>query len=243
VLPPRPPLDYPQDFPLEEYATNVGLFLADRASRKGLRQDAGPTAHSLNLLPERHRPRQLPVLQTAIFITLLLLAIHPFNVSDLVDAKLREKQAISQDLQELKAQERNHDRLLASHQENKNVLENTTGQSQKLESRLDTLQEEMDTLLARLVTITSLALPPNVELSGVAPLGDGYSLSGSASSYAEALQYVNNLKTYPVFQDAKALRVEGSGGTNPEGGVGRISFQIRVSLPEEPTSEDGDSSK
>lgn len=243
VLPPQPPLDYPQDFPLEEYAANMGLFLADRFSRKGQKQDSGQTAHSLNLLPERHRPRQLPVLQAAVFITLLLLAVHPFNVSNLVDAKVMEKQAISRDLQELKAQERNHDLRLASRQESKKVLENTTGQIQKIESRLETLQEDMDTHLARLVTMTSLALPPNVELAGVAPLGDGYSLSGSASSYTEALQYVNNLKTYPVFEDARALRVEGSGGTNPEGGVGRISFQIRVSLPEEPTSEEGDSAK
>ena len=99
----------------------------------------------------------------------------------------------------------------------------------------------MDTLLNRMVTMTSLALPPNVELSGVAPLGDGYSVSGCASSYSEALQYANNLKTYSVFEDARVLRVEGSGGTNPESGVGRISFQIRVSLPEEPSSEDSNS--
>jgi Tfp pilus assembly protein PilN len=237
VQPPRPPLRYPQDFPLEEYATSVGLFLADQTSRKDQRQASGQNAHALNLLPERHRPRRLPVLQAAVFIILLLLAIHPFNVSDLVDAKLREKQAISRDLQELKQREQSHDRLLASRQESKNVLENTTGQAQKLESRLGTLQEEMEILLARLITMTSLALPPNVELSAVAPLGDGYSLVGSASSYAEALQYVTNLKTYPVFGDAKVLRVEGSGGTNPEGGEGRVSFQVKVSLPKEPDPE------
>jgi prefoldin subunit 5 len=183
----------------------------------------------------------LPVLQAAVFITLLLLAIHPFNVSNRVDAKLLEKQAISRDLQALKAQERNYDRLLASHQENTDALENTAGEIQKLESHLDTLAEEMDTLLERMVTMTSLALPPNVELSGVAPLGNGYSVSGSASSYGEALQYANNLKTYSLFEDARVLRVEGSGGTNPEESVGRISFQIRVSLPEEPSSKEADS--
>jgi Tfp pilus assembly protein PilN len=221
----------------------VGLFLADRLSRKGQGQDSGQTAHSLNLLPERHRPRPFPILQAAVFITLLLLAVHPFNLSAWVDARVLEKEAISRNLQELKGQERNHDRLLASHQESKNALESTAGQTQKLESHLDSLQEEMDTFLTRLITMTSLALPPNVELAGVAPLGDGYSLSGSASNYAEALQYVNNLKTYPIFENARALRVEGSGGTNPEGGVGRISFQIRVFLPKELNLEDGDSSK
>jgi Tfp pilus assembly protein PilN len=167
----------------------------------------------------------------------LLIAIHPFNASNLVDAKLREKQTISQNLQELKAQERKHTLLLASHQKNINTLESATEQTQKLQSRLDTLQDEMDTLLARMITITSLALPPDVELSAVVPQGNGYSLSGSASSYSEALEYASNLKAYPVFADAKALRLEGSGGTNPEGGAGRISFQIKVLLPEEPGAE------
>jgi hypothetical protein len=236
VLPIKPLVSHPSDFPLPEYATNVGLFLADRAVNDRQAPESLTGARPLNLLPERHRPRPIPALQTGVFTLLLLLAIYPMNVIDLVDAKLAEREQLSRQLQSLQKQEQSFNVLLTSHRENNAQLEDANSQIIELEDRLEDLDTDMDILLARLSTITETAPPPGVELSGVAPLGADFSVVGSASSHAEALRYVANLRGNPLFEDARIMRIDGAGGANPDGS-NTVSFQIKVFVPQESQPE------
>lgn len=241
VLTIAPPIRYPEEFPLGEYATNVGLFLADRVGNA--MEASGPSGgtNPLNLLPRRHRPRPVPVFQASIFVILILLAVHPYNVTDRVDAKIQERDAIAEELQSLRRQERRHDVLLTSYQESNAELESAREFNAKLETQLETLQADIDLLLARLSTMTDSALPPGVELSSVAPLGREFSVVGIASSHAEALRYAANLRDSPLLEEARIVRVEGPGGANPHA-ISTVSFQIRVAVPLEknPEPEDGE---
>ena len=81
-----PPIKCPEGFPVEQYATNVGLLLADRVQPEKVDKDRDQQAPALDLLPKRHQPIPLPTFQTAVFVTLLLLALHPFNLTDFVQA-------------------------------------------------------------------------------------------------------------------------------------------------------------
>jgi hypothetical protein len=241
VLTIKPLLRYPEDFPLSEYATNLGLLLADRGgnTRRGSEPSGDP--QPLNLLPRRHQPKAVPVFPAVVFIILILLAIHPFNITTKMEAKVQERDAISRQLQALKGQEKSHDLVLTSYHESNTQFEAASNEISNLETRLDDLDVEMSTLLARLSTITDVALPAGVSLSGVAPLGADFSLVGTASSHADALRYAANLKESPLFADARVIRVDGSGGANPDSGTS-VSFQIRVSVPQ-PEDPEEDTSR
>jgi hypothetical protein len=241
VLTIKPALRYPEDFPLSEYATNLGLLLADRGDSTRRGSEPSGNSQPLDLLPRRHRPKAVPLFPAAVFIILILLAMHPFNISTKMEAKVQERDAISRQLQALKVQEKSHDLVLTSYQEGNAQFEAARSEISGLETRLDELDVEMGILLARLSTITDTALPAGVTLSGVAPLGPDFSLVGTASSHAETLRYAANLKESPLFADARVIRVDGSGGANPDTSTS-VSFQIRLSVPqaEEP---DEDASK
>ena len=67
-----PPIECPEGFPIEQYATNIGLLLADRVQPREQGKDQNQKAPALDLLPKRHQPIPLPTFQAAIFVTLFL---------------------------------------------------------------------------------------------------------------------------------------------------------------------------
>ena len=75
VLPFEPPMEYPDHFHPSEYAANLGLALADQSRTKPRSSTSSHGVPSVNLLPERHLPRSLPVRPTAIFVALLLFGV------------------------------------------------------------------------------------------------------------------------------------------------------------------------
>ncbi|MCH7625668.1 MAG: hypothetical protein IIC83_07065, partial [Chloroflexi bacterium] len=75
---------YPEHFPPQEYAVNIGLALGDRARtklRNKIKGDRGPT---INLLSDRHLPRPWPVWPAASFMTILMLVVLAINFTPLV---------------------------------------------------------------------------------------------------------------------------------------------------------------
>lgn len=222
----NPDLSYPEDFPVEEYAINLGLFLTDQGGNSQGNKNPGQPP-TLNLLPIRHSPSPLPVFQASVFVILLLLLIHPFNVVGKVDAKILEKESISRELQQLRAQERAIDIVLAGHQENQAALDEVSVQADELGSQLSTLQEEVGTLLEQLTSITGLASDQDITLTAVSPEGETFSLVGSAGSHAKALQYVLSLRDHPLFEDARLMQIDGLGGASQSNDT-VVYFQITV---------------
>lgn len=222
-----PPLQYPENFPVDEYAINIGLFLTDQLDRS--RENKGSRKSlALNLLPKRHLPNALPVLQAAVFLILILLAVHPINIMGKVEAKILEKDSVSSEVSLLRGQQRRLTSALSSFQENQAELEVVSRQADNLDTQLDTLKDRLTTFLNQISTITRVASAQDISLTGVTPRGtEGFSLGGSAGSHAELLTYVQTLRDDPLFEDALVLNVGGTGGADPSND-GEVTFSVQV---------------
>ena len=60
---------------------------------------------------------------------------------------------------------------------------------------------------------------------------------GGAQSYAEALRYAANLRSYGVFEDARMVQIQGDGGQEANED-GLASFRIKITLPVEDEPEE-----
>ena len=216
----------------------MGLFLADRVEARGSQEESARAVPALDLLPQRHRPKPLPVLQTAIFMTLALLAVHPFDFTQLVNGKQLEAQTVTRNLRDLRSQEQKHNLILARHQEDQTGFDDAQTQGLALSSLQEDLKQDMDTLLTMLDVITDDAKPDNISLTTIAPLGVNWSVRGSAPIYEEALKYAAKLKGYPVFEDARAIQVQGSEAIGVESSEGLVSFLLKVVLTEKDEPEE-----
>ncbi len=105
-------------------------------------------------------------------------------------------------------------------------------QEAALESGLSQLKLEMDSLLARLETITGGALPTGVQLTSLVPGKEGISLAGTADSYEAVLQYAANLRGSSHFGGAWVVQAGGSGD-------GTFGFTVLAVIPQ-PVAEDED---
>ena len=232
-----PPIECPEEFPIEQYATNVGLLLADRIQPQERDDDWDQKAPALDLLPKRHRPIPLPTFQAAVFFTLFLLAAHPFNLTEWIQAKELQTQVVSRELRDLQQQEKKHDIVLIDHQQSQSGYESARDQTVELQALMADLRGSVDTLLTRLDIITRQAKPDNVSLIAVAPSGENLTVMGGARSYAQALRYAANLRAYDVFEDARTVQIQGEGGQEA-GEANIVSFQIKITLPVEDEPEE-----
>ena len=75
VLVAAPPLEYPDGFPIAEYATNAGLGLLYQARSGGAPTGDRPSGASISLLSERHVQAPFPFVPIAAFVVLVLFAV------------------------------------------------------------------------------------------------------------------------------------------------------------------------
>ena len=150
-----PPIACPEGFPIEQYVSNVGLLLADRVQAQESDNDRHQRAPALNLLPKRHRPLPLPTSQAAVFLTLFLLALHPFDLADWIQGQELETQVVSRELRDLQQQEKKHDVILMDHQQSQSGYESAREQTVELQNRVADSRGSVNTLLTRLDIITA----------------------------------------------------------------------------------------
>lgn len=239
-LPPfEPPLDYPQDFPVADYAVNLGLALAHWSRSKswikpgvlspGLLSKGGSrSALAINLLPERHLPKPLPVWPVAAVATLLFFGVAALGASSEVQALTAEASALSVQKDTVERQERQFRLKLASAKSAQQKNQAVRQEISALSSSLDGLSREMDTLLAQLQAITKGALQGSLQLTNLSPKGNGFTLSGVANRREDVLKYTANLRTRKLFSDARLLKVEASESSGLSGPVQPVRFQIRL---------------
>ena len=189
-----PPLVYPEHFPPGEYATNVGLILAEEVWRRTRGKTTPYEAPALNLLPERHLPKRLPAKQAAVFTGMLLLGAVAFQVSDRVDAVSAEQATLSDRLSQLNRQERARRLSSGTAQATESQIRAAAGLTASLESHLSNFNDELDAKIERLDVLTRTAMPPGVSVSSFGRGGDGYSFGGSAPTVEAAIQYMKNLR-------------------------------------------------
>ena len=229
-----PPLLYPEHFPPGEYATNVGLILAEEVWGKTRGKTTPYEAPALNLLPERHLPKRLPAKQAAVLTGMLLLGAVAFQVSDRVDAVSAEQLTLSERLSELNRQERAQRLLSGTAQATASQIRVAASLTGYLEAHLSNFNDELDAALERLDVLTRTAIPPDVSVSSFGQQGDGYAFGGSAPTVEAAIQYMKNLRDSGLFTEAMLHQVTISGeeaALSPDGEpILPISFQASVKV-------------
>lgn len=228
------PLRYPPGFMPAEYAANLGLYLADRSGLKGWKSASRNQPPGLNLLPKRHLPSPLPVLPAAVFVVLLMLGFGAFVVTGLVDGLVREKHALTVQLDALQRQTKQHREMVEEHLKLNQSLQTADVEAAALEGHLGEWRSDMDILLARLAALTQGTLPPGMILSGLNPEGGGLAVAGTAASHKDVLQYAARVRASGLFFDAQVTGVEGS-GENVDGG--RVTFRVLATIPDPAVSD------
>ena len=232
VLPFAPAVGYPDDFPQDAYAANLGLFLADQARTKRWGKSNRATGPALDVLPQRYRPRPLPVLPIGVFtalfplVGLAVVITGPVNdeVGDSDQLSLRRDNAQNEERAELATQVERLGR--------QGALDDARLQARESESGLGQLKSNMESLLNGLVAITGGTSPFGVELSSVAPNEEGFAMSGTAVSYNAVFAYAGHLRASDLFEEVSILQLSGSGG-------GTVAFSLVASVPQ-PVEEEED---
>ena len=232
-----PPLVYPEHFPPGEYATNVGLILAEEVWRRTRGKTTAYEAPALNLLPERHLSKPLPAKQAAVFIGMLLLGAVAFQVSDRVDAVSAEQATLSERLSRLKGQERSQRLLSGTAQATESQIRAAASLTENLEAHLSSFNDELDVTLERLDLLTRTAIPPGVSVASFGQDGQGYGFGGLAPTVEAAIQYMKNLRESGLFGRAMLHQVTISdvsdASLGPDGEpASPITFQASVKLPD-----------
>lgn len=218
VEPFSPDLDCPEGFSPTEFAPNIGLHLAGQSKN----------ISAQNVLPDRHRPKPLPILQTGVFAGLLALIYVAVLLTGWVSGVSDEKGILSSRLDIREGQARDYRLAVARQRVVDQKIADADLELLDLESQIVLFGEDMDTLLSRMGDITNNAVTSNVELSRVVPIPEGFSLSGSSGSYSDVLGYTAMMRSSLLFDDATVLQVADSSG-----GLLGFTIVVTVSAPVE----------
>ena len=90
LLPVSPPLTWPEEFPVGEYAANVGLAILDQRRPQWWRRVPQKGSSGLSLLSERHLPIPIPFIPVAAFLAIALLGVTAFNLTPSVKERVVE---------------------------------------------------------------------------------------------------------------------------------------------------------
>ena len=228
------PLAFPDHFPAHEYAASLGLALADRARLKPGKVMNGQRRPSVNLLPERHVPRPIPVQATATFGLLFAMSYLAFSMSRVVDM---EKSRAG----EILSQATTVEQEVRSRQVTKGIVDAVAKKKEAAEqvrtvlrSHLARWDEELSTQQRRLELVTRELLPRRVSLATVAQQGDTFTLSGVADSPELVLQYAASIRSADVFTSVRVVKMDGAASNplaGPEGSLPLVAFQIKAVQP------------
>ena len=221
VLPLSPNVKHPDEFPIAEFATNVGLALLARGRIRTWRGASGPEVVSLDLLSERHIPTPLPMAQVALFLILALFAVTAFNLTPRVTAVSADAKEKADELVSMKKRARDHRISLGNAALLQREARDIRRQTLLMKSRVEDLTEEIETFKVsfdRIEEIIQKTRPDNVEVSNFTPKEDAFVLSATAPTLDAAIKYANNIRASPLFTNFDVdVRQVGSGGARSPG--------------------------
>ena len=214
ILPLSPPVVFPEGFPIAEFAPNIGLaLLASGGSKVGGKTSEHGTA-SVNLLSRRHVPAPIPFGIIGVFLALAVLAGGAFYLTPAVIEKTDDALAATTQLEEKEQDDRLHQSRLRKARTVQNEGRDIHQLTLELKSRLDTLTDEMATLgdwFERVDTITEKTRPPGVQVNGLTPSGNEFTLAAEAPTLQDAIKYAANIRDSGLFTDVDLLHVQSTG--------------------------------
>ena len=235
ILSVSPPVVYPEDFPIAEFSTNVGLAVVDSERPKWWRQVSDQGTSTLNLLSERHVPTPTPFVQIATFLVMLLFAVNAFNITPRVNELVGEAAAKADQLEKMEDLGRSYRLKVAISGGLQDEARGMRQMTLEMESRLAELEgglAELGEWFQRIDTITEKTRPPTVTVSGLTPKGDQFTLSGTAPSLGDAIEYAENIRDSGLFVNVRLAQLGGGGAsvTLPESGAGAGNLGLLAGL-------------
>ena len=231
VLPFAPTVGYPDDFPQDTYAANLGLFLADQARTKRWGESNGAIGPALDVLPQRYRPRPLPVLQIGVFVALFLLVGLAVVITGPVNDKVSDADQLSLSRDQAQTDESDQLEIQVARLGEQRELEEAQQLAVGMESGLAQLQLNTDSLVNGLKAIIERTSRFGVALSSVTHPEGAFDLAGNAGSYNEVFAYADDLRALDLFEEAAIRQLTGSG-------EGTVAFSLLASVPQPPDEEE-----
>jgi type IV pilus assembly protein PilM len=213
-------LKCPVDFPVSQYAVNIGLALKGLRSRVvfGKKGGAGFRAIDVNILPEKYRGSRLHAIETAslviagmILIALLFPICQLRNMGDTKTSDLEEQLGgLNQELKEV--------RLSAS--DIADELTVAEGLRQEHLSIFGTRAEFSD----RLQPVVD-ALGSAIQVTAISETDNSISLEGEADSSSTVISFATMLEQMGAFSTVRIVSLsQGSAEANP----GKVEFNVSL---------------
>ena len=231
VLPFTPMVDCPDNFPQDAYATNLGLLLADQARTKRWGDSDGAIGPALDVLPQRYRPRPLPLVPIGVFTALFLLVGLAVVTTGTVNDKVSDADQLALKRDQAKIEGKTQLEIQLTRLGQQRELEEDRELARGMGSGLAQLRLIIDTTVNGLAAIIESTPRFGVELSGVAPNEEGFALAGTAGSYNEVFAYAEHLRASDLFEKASIGQLTGSG-------EGKVSFSLIASVPQPKDEEE-----
>lgn len=211
------PLECPPDFPIAQYAVNIGMALKNMALSSG-----DTNIPNVNILPEIYRPHRIPVKQMLMvpgIIAGIALILPLYQVANSATTEVyraqAEHNAASQQLQI---------RLLENKkaQQIKDAIAQVENKKQTLETMFQELGTERSEIYDNLYLVAVEALPNGATLASSSFTGEYLNLNGQATDYTQALDYARALTATERFSSVWVNSLS-SGGDN-------VNFNLALKL-------------
>ena len=245
ILPLSPDIDVADDFPIQEFAANVGMAILDRAGAGFLPFGSAGPAAAQNLLSERHVPNRIPLKQIAVFLALGAFALASVALSSRAEAQVDEVARVETVLPLTVDRARVITNLTNGARGLQNKIRATKKATLALESQLDELEQDVTeqinslaTWYNRIETITVASKPPGVTVGSFKPDGNRFVLVGTATTVEGAIEYATRIRETDLFTEVRLtevavdIRLAGLPG-GPSGSPEQsqpVSFKINATL-------------
>ena len=224
------PFRQPADFPIDEFAANIGLALAGRLEAPARKAARTAAWAPLNLVPARHKPRARLAKPLAVLGVLAALGFAAYAATGPVNDLSAEATALEPQVAGLSREERLQ-RLQAGRLGALEELGRDLGaRAQAVEAVPVALRADLEALAERIVALQDIARALDVELGVLAADQRGFTLGGSAPSFAGVSAYAGELRATALFDDVRVIvadtgAVAAGAGTSA---IPTVEFQMKA---------------
>lgn len=227
------PFLYPESFPVQEYAANLGLALADQAKAQAAAAALASRRLALDLLPMRHRAKPFPVEYVAVLGVLALIGSLALFLTQDVQAKWQAVDTQAAKLQAPEQQARLHTLANARAAVTQKQLDQSVQVYNALKSQVTTLDANMQKVQARLNAVAQAGAAQGIAVSSLDGQKDSFLVSGAGISYQAVLDYTTSLRASGLFTDVKVLQMQSAANpqassATPSAGASAVTFQAKA---------------
>jgi len=181
----EPPIPYPDQFPIPEYATNIGLALNTAGLRRSKRRDTFP-AMDLDLIPDKFRALQSPIKRLSYGLVVGLLLVLLAGIYWLDSGQRAESTVARLELENIEYQLQDVRQLVAAADSFKIEAESLDNEQQAILGNEASYVAGLDSIFG--------SIPPEVTPRIIAVTGSSLTIQGIATSRSSAIDFAARIE-------------------------------------------------